>query len=198
MPRSWTTNCATTATIALLVAGCGRTQQDARTSEHATAVEQQARTNEELTLVGCIGTASGTRDLVLQNVRHAPSSEPDGRNQSAARIVAEGSWVRLAGVDAAQLTQHSGRQVQVTGALMQESGSKGTSGDENSATPSTGPGVQTPSGDRSRAATDQHHSDKVADEAGPIARDFMPPGPAPELRVREIKETGDSCSAAPR
>ncbi len=106
--------------------------------------------------------------------------------------------MRLIGADAAQLTQHSGRQVQVTGALTQESGSKGTSGDENSATPSTGPGAETPSGDRSRAATDQHHSDKVADEAGPIARDFMPPGPAPELRVREIKETGESCSAAPR
>jgi hypothetical protein len=180
----------------VVIAGCGRSDAG-RAGAAASTDGQQARTD-EVTLVGCIGTASGTRDLVLQNVRYASSAESDARKGSPARTITQGSWVGLAGADPGELARHTGREVQVSGTLADLSGSTGTSGDENSKTPSTGPGTRVPSGDRSQAATDQHYSDKVADEAGPIARDFLPPGPAPELRVREIKETGATCSAAPR
>ncbi len=179
----------------LILTGCGRAQAPGSSGDDR--AEGPAQPN-EISLIGCIGTASGTRDIVLQNIRfdRAPGSQP--HSESTVRGVTEGAWVRLAGADTAELLRHAGRQVRVRGALADETRPTGTAGSENSATPSTGPGTPTPSGDRSQAATDQHHANKKADEAGPIARDFLPPGPAPELRVREIQETGARCSEAPR
>jgi hypothetical protein len=196
MRNHWVRDWGWVVVSSVVIAGCGRS--DARRTGGAASSEGQPARTDEVTLVGCIGTASGTRDLVLQNVRYAGSTESDARKGATERLIAQGSWVGLAGADPGELARYTGREVQVSGTLADLSGSTGTSGDENSRTPSTGPGTPTPSGDRSQAATDQHHSGKVASEAGPIARDFLPPGPAPELRVREIKETGASCRIAPR
>lgn len=173
-----------------LLAGCGRS----RGGEADTDGQQAVR--EEVKLIGCIGTASGTTDLVLQDVRF--DSAAGSQTAPAEGMISKSSWVALEGIDRDELARHAGRQVQVTGTLADTTRATGTSGDENTATPSTGPGVSTPSGDKSQAATDQHHANKVAQEAGPIARDFMPPGPAPQVRVHEIKETGETCSAAAR
>jgi hypothetical protein len=179
----------------MVLTGCGRAEPPGSAGD-GRAAEAPAQPN-EVSLIGCIGTASGTRDLVLQNIRFdRASGQP--QSESTVRGVTEASWVRLAGADAAELVRHAGRQVRVRGALADETRATGTAGSENSGTPSTGPGTPTPSGDRSQAATGQHHAGKKADEAGPIARDFLPPGPAPELRVREIRETGERCSEAPR
>jgi hypothetical protein len=180
-------------TIALgLSAGCSRS------GNHENAAANRPPGNEEVQLIGCIGTASGTTHLVLQNVRFVRTGGSGNRNATGAGGISENSWVALEGIDRDELERHVGRQVQVTGALVDTTRATGTSGDENTATPSTGPGVSTPSGDKSQAATDQHHANKVAQEAGPAARDFMPPGPAPQLRVHEISETGGTCNAGAR
>jgi hypothetical protein len=195
MRKNWTHSWATVVVSAMVLAGCGRAEAPGSTGA-GRAGEEPAQPD-EISLIGCIGTASGTRDIVLQNIRFDRASG-QAQSESTVRGVTEGSWVRLAGTDAAELVRHSGRQVRVRGALADETRTTGTAGSENSGTPSTGPGTPTPSGDRSQAASDQHHANKKADEAGPIARDFLPPGPAPELRVREIRETGERCSQAPR
>jgi hypothetical protein len=134
----------------------------------------------------------------LQNVRFDRASGGAGPDETVSRAITEGSWVRLTGVETAQLTQHAGREVQVTGALADTTRSTGTSGSEDRPTPGNGAPPATPQGDHTEAATDQHHANKVAKEAGPIARDFLPPGPGPDFRVRDIKETGGTCSTAPQ
>jgi hypothetical protein len=194
MRKNWAHSWAVVVSTMVLT-GCGRAEAPGPAGD-GRAAEAPAQPN-EISLIGCIGTASGTRDIVLQNIRFDRASG-QAQSESTVRGVTEGSWVRLAGADAAELVRHSGRQVRVRGALADETQTTGTAGSENSGTPSTGPGTPTPSGDRSQAATNQHHANKKADEAGPIARDFLPPGPAPELRVREIRETGERCSEAPR
>lgn len=180
----------------LFLTGCNRVQAPGSDGD-GRAAEGPAQPD-EISLIGCIGTASGTRDIVLQNIRFDRSPGSPAQSESTVRGVTEGAWVRLAGADASELVRHAGRQVRVRGAIADDARMTGTAGSENAATPSTGAGTPTPSGDRSQAATDQHHADKKADEAGPIARDFLPPGPAPALRVREIQETGERCSEAPR
>ncbi len=195
MRKTWTHSWATVVVSAMVLTGCGRAEPPG--SAGAGRAAEEPAQPDEISLIGCIGTASGTRDIVLQNIRFDRASG-QAQSESTVRGVTEGSWVRLAGADAAELVRHSGRQVRVRGALADETRTTGTAGSENSGTPSTGPGAPTPSGDRSQAASDQHHANKKADEAGPIARDFLPPGPAPELRVREIRETGERCSEAPR
>jgi hypothetical protein len=196
MRKKWAHSWAAVVVSTIVLMGCGRAQAPGSTGD-ARETEAPAQPD-EISLIGCIGTASGTRDIVLQNIRFARTAGSQPQSESTVRGVTEGAWVRLAGADAAELVRHAGRQVRVRGELADDTRMTGTAGSENSATPSTGPGTPTPSGDRSQAATDQHHAAKKADEAGPIARDFLPPGPAPELRVREIRETGAQCSESPR
>ena len=190
----------------LVAAGCGRSQS-AGTGDNQKAPQQQppqqsaqaqSGQQQEVTLRGCIGAARGARELVLQNVRFDRASGGAGPDETVSRAISEGSWVRLTGVETAQLTQHAGREVQVTGALADTTRSTGTSGSEDRPTPGKEAPPATPQGDHTEAATDQHHANKVAKEAGPIARDFLPPGPAPDFRVRDIKETGGTCSTAPQ
>lgn len=195
MRKNWSHGWATVVSTMILI-GCGRAEGPGSVGD-GRAAEGPAQPN-EVSLLGCIGAASGTRGIVLQNIRFDRASGSQPQSESTVRGITEGSWVRLAGPDAAELVRHAGRQVRVRGALADETRTTGTAGSENSGTPSTGRGTPTPSGDRSQVATDQHHANKKADEAGPIARDFLPPGPAPELRVREIRETGERCSETPR
>lgn len=181
--------------IAVLAAGlsaCGRS------GPGDTVTEGRPAGREHVKLIGCIGTATGTTDLVLQDVRFDRAAGSDNQNATGAGMISENSWVALEGIARDELERHAGRQVEVTGALVDTTRATGTTGDENTATPSTGPGVATPSGDKSQAATDQHYASKVAQEAGPGARNFMPPGPAPQIRVHEIKETGGTCSGEVR
>ena len=190
----------------LAAAGCGRSQS-AGTADNQKAAQQQppqqngqpqSAQQQEVTLLGCIGAARGSRDLVLQNVRFDRASGGAGANETVSSAIGEGSWVRLTGVETAQLTQHAGREVQVTGALADTTRSTGTTGTEDRPTPGNGAPPATAQGDHSEAATDQHHANKVAKEAGPIAREFLPPGPGPDFRVRDIKETGGTCSTTPQ
>jgi len=186
----------------LMTGGCGRSQNAGTAGKEQAAQQQGAQAQsgqqQEVTLRGCIGAARGARELVLQNVRFDRTSGGAGPDENVSRAISEGSWVRLTGVETAQLTQHAGREVQVTGALADTTRSTGTSGSEDRPTPGNGAPPATPQGDHTEAATDQHHANKVAKEAGPIARDFLPPGPGPDFRVRDIKETGGTCSTAPQ
>ena len=195
MRNSWADGWALFVAATLALTGCGAQAPGSNGGGRPDAAPAQP---DEVSLVGCIGTASGTRDIVLQNNRFDRESGSRTQSESTDRGVTEGAWVRLAGADASELVRHAGRQVRVRGSLTDDTRTTGTAGSEDDATPSTGPGTPLPSGDRSQAASDQHHANKQADEAGPIARDFLPPGPPPDLRVRQIQETGQRCSEAPR
>ena len=95
----------------------------------------------------------------------------------------EGSWVRLSGSD--ELSAHAGKRVTITGAIVDSGqntvGTAGTSGNT------------LPSGDRSEAASSDHHSTKVKKEAGRIARESMANGTAAEVKVSSIQASGESC-----
>ena len=49
--------------------------------------------------------------------------------------------------------------------------------------------------DQSQAATDQHHSDKVRQEGGPIGNRAMNNGTFPEMTVQQVSGTGEKCVA---
>jgi hypothetical protein len=185
----------------MVVAGCSRSKSAVSSDNQAQGPQQNAQgqsaQQQEVSLIGCIGAARGARELVLQNVRFDRTSGAAAANETE-RAISEGSWVRLTGVENSELTQHAGREVQVKGALADNTRATGTTGSEDRPTPGKSAEPTTPQGDHSEAATDQHHANKVAKEAGPISRDFLPPGPGPDFRVREIKETGGHCSAAPQ
>jgi hypothetical protein len=186
----------------MLLGGCGRSQSATSADNQAKPGERNAQGQsaepQEVSLIGCIGAARGARDLVLQNVRFDRTSGAAAANEQVDRAISEGSWVRLTGIETGELTQHAGREVQVRGALADNTRATGTTGSEDRPTPGKSAEPASPQGDHSEAATDQHHANKVAKEAGPIARDFLPPGPGPDFRVREIKETGGSCPTTPQ
>jgi hypothetical protein len=54
-------------------------------------------------------------------------------------------------------------------------------------------GVVLPSGDVSRASTNEFHWTKFEKEAGPIARSSIAAGAGPEIQVTEIKDLGEPC-----
>jgi hypothetical protein len=51
--------------------------------------------------------------------------------------------------------------------------------------------------DKSQAAADEHFSDKVAQEAGPIGMHSMNNGTYPELLVQQVESTGERCVTSP-
>jgi hypothetical protein len=101
-------------------------------------------------------------------------------------VVTEGSWVRLADRSGIDLRQYVGQQVTVSGSIADTG--------ENTIGTSGTTGAETPSGDKSQAAqTGQHHSSKVAQEAGRIGRESLADGTAPQLNVENVNATGERC-----
>jgi hypothetical protein len=126
---------------------------------------------------------------VLRYVRlEAPGAADPHRNTttSGSDGITEGSWVRL--VSAENLEAQIGRRVTVSGVVTDDGANTiGTAGSS---------GTVLPSGERSQAATDEHHSAKVKKEAGRIARESMANGTAAEVRAVQVKDLGEPCRPA--
>jgi len=194
MSRQWIKLCAPIASAAILV-GC--TQQVTPDADQnrtpIDSVTNQQRQDRPIKVTGCLGTGPGTDQYVLTHVRPAPVGEQPSDTLSSANLtIPDNSAVRLTAVDNDRLTGLVGQTVSVTGLLRDDGRNTiGTSGQAAS------PGEPEPRTDRSQAATEQHHSDKVRAEAGPIGNRSMNNGTYPELAVQQVNGTGQKCVTSP-
>ena len=173
----------------VLLTGCG-SEDAAPPAQQGQAARPEAPAQATVSLSGCV-EASGAKGWRLRNVRFEPRQAGDPHREtttSGAHGITEGSWVQLAGDQ--DLTSHAGQRVKVTGVIADDGRNTiGTAGT---------PGVVTPTGDTSQAASKEHHSDKVKTEAGRIARESMADGTAASVRVQQVQGTGESCADARR
>lgn len=178
---------------AVLVTGCTQEVGDGQTQnrtpiDHAT---NQNRQNLEVSLSGCVTTGIGNNQYMLTNVRPVPLAvQPTDAASSANINLPENVPVRLAMGDSDEIEKLVGQTVSVTGRLNDGRNTIGTSG-----APPAAPGQSEPRTDQSQAATSQHHSEKVREEAGPIGNRAMNNGTFPELTVTKVSGTGEKCVA---
>jgi hypothetical protein len=177
--------------IAGAMAGCGGS--DGANDEiraHAprgTAAEQQPAAI--VSLSGCLQAAPADNQYVLRNVRFEPrAGDPQvATTTPGGHGITEGAWVRLDG-SGQDLSSHLGQRVIVSGTVADDGRNTiGTAG---------ATGVQTPAGDKSQAASSEHHSEKTKQEAGRIARESMADGTAAQVKVQRISGTGERCVPA--
>lgn len=167
--------------------GCGPMAGSDRHENHgpsATPVASQGR-QQAVSLSGCVelsGTAIGGYVLQKVHIEGRDGQDPQRTSTHPPTGIVEGSWVRLTG--AGDLPALAGRRVLVSGVIVDTGWS--TIGTSVS-------GVVLPSGDVSRAASDEPHWKKVKKEAGPIGRESIATGTAPEVKVTEIKDLGEGC-----
>lgn len=190
MHRNWTFRlCLPLASAAILV-GCN-SGQDRTAIDHDS---QKPSENRQLTLSGCLGSGIGTNEYMVTGIQLAPLSvQPsDTLTTTENPQLTPNSEVRLAVNDHKELDKLMGQKVTVTGTLIDNGHNTiGTSGQGQ--TPANG---QTESrNDRSQAATQQHYSGKVANEAGPIGQRSLNNGTFPEMTVAKIEGTGEKCQA---
>jgi hypothetical protein len=183
--------CAPVASAAILV-GCTQqvdtTQDQNRTPiDHATNRPGQ---NMQVKLTGCVGAGTGTNQYLLTHARPAPLAEqPSDALSSANLSLREITSVRLVATNEDELTRLVGQTVSITGLLRHDGRNTiGTSGQSHS------PQQPEPRTDQSQAATAQHYSDKVREEAGPIGNRSMNNGTFPELTVQRVSGTGGKCT----
>ena len=152
-----------------LTAGCGRDVDTPRIDGNPSGA------GVSVDLTGCIGVAPGTSGYALRRVQF-PTAEAA---LSAARVagITEDAWIRLEG-DEKRIESLIDQHVRVRGIVI-DSGRNtiGTAGVS---------GYETPSGDRSQAASDEHYAVKQKKEAGRIARESMANGTAAQVRVTSI------------
>ncbi|HVL69483.1 MAG TPA: hypothetical protein VM364_19650 [Vicinamibacterales bacterium] len=178
---------------AAILAGC-RGQQDRTAIDHATDQQKQ---NQEVTVTGCLGTGVGTTQYMLTAVQLAPLGEqPSDAASTTGNPITPDAQVRLAMNDDDELARLVGQKVTVTGRISDDGRSTiGTSGTNPGHTPAGG-GAE-PRDDKSHAASDQHHSEKVRQEAGPMGQQSMANGTFPELTVTRVDATGEKCQTWP-
>ena len=196
MRTKWTLKlCVPLASAAVLV-GCTQEVNDDQT-QNRTPIDNatnQQRQNLQIAVTGCLGIGPGTNQYVLTHVRPAPlAAQPTDALSSANLTIPDNSAIRLASNDTGQLTSLVGQTVNVTGLLTSDGRNTiGTSG-----RPPVGPNEPESRTDQSKAATDQHHSEKVRQEAGPIGTQSMNNGTYPELTVQRVSGTGEKCVTSP-
>jgi len=184
--------CVTGASAAILV-GCTQEVKDDN-GQNRTAIDgalDRNRQKMEIAVTGCLGAGTGTNQYMLTHVRAVPlGSQPSDALSSANVTIPNDSAMRLSAKNEEQLTSLVGQTVTVAGLLRDDGrntiGTSGHPAAENQPEPRT---------DQSQAATDQHHSEKVREEAGPIGNQSMNNGTYPELTVERINGTGQKCSA---
>jgi hypothetical protein len=187
MRNQWKQSLIAATACAALAAGCGGGQRDA--DERAA----EAGRAETVSLTGCIGVAPGSaNEFALQQVRVAhPSGEQasDALPDTAPPPINEGSWVRLAmGDNVQQLRERVGERVTIVGTIRDDGRDRvGTSG------PQPGPQQPDTRPQESQAGANAHHSEKVAQEVGPIGQQSMATGYAPLVMVQRIEGTGEQC-----
>ena len=186
--------CVPLASAAVLI-GCTQEVNDDQT-QNRTPIDNatnQQKQNLEVALTGCLGTGTGTNQYVLTHVRPAPLGEqPSDALSSANLTLPDNAAVRLASNDTEELTKLVGQTVSITGRLRHDGRNTiGTSGQPSSTDRAE------PRTDQSQAATAQHHSEKVREEAGPIGNRSMNNGTYPELTVQKVHATGQKCVTSP-
>jgi hypothetical protein len=91
------------------------------------------------------------------------------------------------------LRERVGQRVTVFGRVRDDGRDQvGTTG------PRPGPQQRDPRPQESRAGADEHHSEKVAQEVGPIGQQSMATGYAPLVMVHRIEGTGEPCNQTRR
>ena len=192
MKRTWTVKLCVPLASAVLLVGCTQEVGEGET-QNRTPIDNatnQTKQNPEVSLTGCVTTGIGTNQFMLRDVRPAALGEqPTDALSHTGRDVPENTPIRLATGDRDQIEKLVGQTVSVTGRLSDGRNTIGTTGDPK------GPGQPEPRTDKSQAATDQHHSEKVREEAGPIGNRSMNNGTFPELTVSRVTGTGQKCEA---
>jgi hypothetical protein len=177
--------------VAVLAAGCGRDQG----TDHSAARDSRG-TADRISLTGCLETAPGSgNEFALQHVRLQPLGDQPSDALTARQDtpITEGSWVRLAMADEAQLREHMGERVTIVGSIRDDGRDLvGTGG------PQPGPQQPDPRPDESRAGAEGHHSEKVRQEVGAIGQQSMATGYAPLVMVDQIEGTGEPCGPTAR
>jgi hypothetical protein len=196
MRTTWILKLCVPLASAAVLAGCTQEVGDGDT-QNRTAIDNatnQQRQNLQISVTGCLGAGTGTNQYVLTHVRPAPlAMQPTDALSSANLTIPDNSAIRLASSDTEQLTRLVGQNVTVTGLLTTDG--RNTIGTAGRAP--VGPNEPEPRTDRSQAATDQHHSDKVRQEAGPIGMQSMNNGTYPEMTVQQVNGTGQKCDTSP-
>lgn len=192
----WTLKLCVPIASAAVLAGC--TQEVETNPDERKAIDgatDQTRQDLRVSVTGCLGTGPGTSQYVLTHVRTAPlTGQQSGAPPAATVNLLENSAVRLAANEDHDLASMVGRTVSVTGRLNDDGRNTiGTSGEAQRPAPG---GVESRT-DQSRAATDQHHSEKVREEAGPIGNRSMNNGSYPEIAVQQVTQTGAECVTSP-
>jgi hypothetical protein len=187
--------CAPLASAAVLI-GCTQEVSDSQ-AQNRTAIDNatnQQRQDLRLAMTGCLGVGLGTNEYVLTHARPVPLAEQPSDALSSANItIPENTEVRLSSNDTDKLTELFGQTVRVQGLLKDDGRNTiGTSGRA-----AAGQNPPDPRTDKSQAAADEHYSDKVKQEAGPIGMRSMNNGTYPEMTVLEIEGTGQKCETAP-
>ena len=174
---------------ALWTVACGSNSGARRDDASSpTPVASQGR-QETVRLSGCVEMV-GMADYVLQRLHiegNDPQAAPRTTVNSAPAGITEGSWVRLTGTR--DLPSLAGHRVMVTGVVAD-------TGHNTIGTGGVSSGVVVRSGDVSQASTNDRYWVKVRKEAGPIARESIANGTAPEIKVAEIKDLGEGCHEA--
>lgn len=192
MVTRWTLKLCVPLASAAVLAGCTQEVGDGQTQnrtpiDHATNQQKQ---NLRIAVTGCLGAGTGTNQFILTHVRPVPLSEQPSDALSAANLtIPENSAVRLAMGDDDELSKLTGETVTVTGILRHDGrdtiGTSGRPVDPNQPESRT---------DQSQAAaTGQHHSEKVAKEAGPIGQQSMNNSTFPEMVVTDVRGSGKKC-----
>jgi hypothetical protein len=194
MRNSWLWKLGVTVLSAATLAGCQRGQD-------RTAIDQatdQQRQNQQITISGCLGTGIGTNQFMVTAVQLlAPAADqPSGAPLTTGNPITPDAQVRLAYSETEELGRLVGQKVTVTGHVTDDGRNTiGTSGPNQGHTPANG--KLESRDDKSAAATDQHHSGKVRQEAGPIGQQSMANGTFPEMRVTKINGSGEKCNTWP-
>jgi hypothetical protein len=192
MNRTWRLKVCAPIAGAVLLAGCTQEVGNGGT-QNRTPIDNatnQQKQNPQVSLTGCVTTGIGTNQFMLRDIRPAALAEqPTDALSSTNSKIPDNVPVRLAMADADEIEKLVGQTVSVTGTLSDGANTIGTTGDQK------GPGQTQPRTDQSQAATPQHHSEKVREEAGPIGTQSMNNGTFPELRVTKVAGTGQKCVA---
>jgi hypothetical protein len=175
--------------LLLLASACGSDIPENQARSTSTAGERTI--GETMTLIGCVGVGEEPGQYQLKEIRVDPGLDvgTDPQGDSIVPGVTEGAWVRLDG-RAGELERLLGERVRLTGEVVVTGRNTiGTSGAY---------GYETPSGDASQAASDQHYAEKQKLEAGRIARQSLANGRAATLRVSGISPVGERCEVNTR
>jgi len=193
MSTKWILKLCIPVASAAILGGCTQEVKDDN-GQNRTAIDgslDRNRQKMEIAVTGCLGAGTGTNQYMLTHVRAVPlGSQPSDALSSANVTIPDDSAMRLSAENEEQLTSLVGQTVTVAGLLRDDGhntiGTSGRPAGENQPEPRT---------DQSQAVTDQHQSEKVREEAGPIGNQSMNNGTYPELTVERINGTGQKCSA---